>query len=149
MDVNGRKIVYLSGPITGTDDYMERFARAEERLTKRGYAVINPARVCAQLPELEHDQYMQVCVPMIEVADVIYMLKHWEESKGAKMEYFYAQFWSVKILDERDDYDPESSVCGTCQYHDNLISECASYGSFYTRNTHWCSKWERREKGEA
>ena len=24
--------VYISGPITGTDDYMERFAEAEEKL---------------------------------------------------------------------------------------------------------------------
>ena len=43
--------IYLSGPITGTKDYMKRFAEAEQRLTERGHSVINPARVCACLPK--------------------------------------------------------------------------------------------------
>lgn len=35
--------VYISGPITGTEDYMERFAKAEEKLTAAGHQVYNPA----------------------------------------------------------------------------------------------------------
>ena len=28
--------IYISGAITGTDDYMERFAKAEKELTAKG-----------------------------------------------------------------------------------------------------------------
>ena len=42
--------VYLSGAITGTDDYMERFARAQMLLQNEGYSVINPALVNSNMP---------------------------------------------------------------------------------------------------
>ena len=37
--------IYISGAITGTDDYMKRFAKAEKELTEKGYSVVNPAKV--------------------------------------------------------------------------------------------------------
>lgn len=37
--------IYISGAITDTDDYMERFARAQKELESQGYSVINPALV--------------------------------------------------------------------------------------------------------
>ena len=43
--------IYISGAITGTDDYMERFEKAEKELAEKGYSVVNPAKVNAQLPE--------------------------------------------------------------------------------------------------
>ena len=43
--------IYISGPITGTPDYMERFEKAEKELTENGYSVINPAKVNAMLPQ--------------------------------------------------------------------------------------------------
>ena len=46
--------IYISGPISGTDDFMERFASMETRLHELGYAVINPAKECASLPKALH-----------------------------------------------------------------------------------------------
>lgn len=43
--------IYISGPITGTTDYKERFAVAEEKLKANGYEVVNPAKLAAALPE--------------------------------------------------------------------------------------------------
>ena len=37
--------VYISGPITGIDDYMERFSNAEKELKEQGLSVVNPAKV--------------------------------------------------------------------------------------------------------
>lgn len=37
--------LYISGPITGTDDYMERFAAAQKELEEEGWSVVNPALV--------------------------------------------------------------------------------------------------------
>ena len=43
--------VYISGPITGTDDYMERFKEAEAKLREAGYDPVNPAEINSHLPE--------------------------------------------------------------------------------------------------
>ena len=40
--------IYISGKITGTTDYIQRFGRAEKALSN--YIVINPAKGNAQLP---------------------------------------------------------------------------------------------------
>ena len=51
--------IYISGKITGTTDYIQRFERAEKALSK--YIVINPAKVNAQLPiETTWEEYMQM-----------------------------------------------------------------------------------------
>ena len=36
---------YISGPITGTTDYKERFAVAEQAINAAGYVAINPEKM--------------------------------------------------------------------------------------------------------
>ena len=80
--------VYISGKITGTTDFMERFARAEEKLKSEGYAVLNPAYANSYMPEdSTWEEYMKVSMVLLQMADAIYMLNGWEDSKGAKQEY--------------------------------------------------------------
>lgn len=81
-------IVYISGPITGAANYRETFAAAEKRLKEKGYIVLNPAA----LPEgMTHEAYMQICLPMVQVADTVYMLPGWQESRGATAEHTAAR----------------------------------------------------------
>ena len=83
--------IYISGAITGTTDYMERFAKAEKLLMEQGYSVVNPAKVNAQLPEdTTYEEYMKMCFCMLDMCDSIYMLKGWGKSCGANREYGYA-----------------------------------------------------------
>ena len=83
--------IYISGAISGTDDYMERFARAEKELTEKGWSVVNPAKVNAQLPEdTTYEEYMKMSILMLDMCDSVYMLKGWEKSCGANREYGYA-----------------------------------------------------------
>lgn len=91
QDAKNSMRIYLSGPIAGTDDYMERFAKAEERLTEQGYHVINPAKMLASLPSgFEHEEYMLICMGLLTACKTICMLEGWESSPGANREYGYA-----------------------------------------------------------
>lgn len=95
------KRIYISGQITGTTDYMERFAEAEERLAAEGYSVINPAKVNYFLPEgTTWEEYMKMSFCMMELCDSIYLMTGWGKSKGAKREYHYALSRGMEILEE-------------------------------------------------
>lgn len=95
--------IYISGKITGTDDYMHRFLCAERGLS--ALYVINPAKVNAQLPtNTSYEDYMKLSMCMLSMCDAIYMLDGWEDSEGARKEYNYAKEHGYMILfEERKD----------------------------------------------
>ena len=93
--------IYISGAISNTDDFMERFAKVEKELTEQGYSVVNPAKVNAQLPEdTTYEEYMRMSFFMLDMADSIYMLSNYENSKGACMELGYAMAKNMIIMYE-------------------------------------------------
>lgn len=93
--------VYISGAITGTDDYIERFAKAENELIEKGYSVVNPAKVNAQLPQdTTYEEYMKMCFCMLDMCDSIYMLRGFEKSCGAKRELEFAKSEDMEIMYE-------------------------------------------------
>lgn len=90
--------IYVSGPITGTKDYIARFSIASLRLESKGYSVVNPAMVNAMLPkDTTYDEYMAMSFAMMDLCDGIYMLDGWENSKGAKMEFERAKEKGMNI----------------------------------------------------
>lgn len=93
--------IYISGKITGTTDYIQRFESAEKALSKY-HIVINPSKVNAQLPkETTWEEYMKMSICMLEMCNAIYMLKGWEYSKGARLEYEFANSYNYKIIFEK------------------------------------------------
>lgn len=95
------KRVYISGPITGTTDYMERFAKAEKELTARGYSVVNPAKVNGQLPDdTTYEEYMKMSICMLKMCDYIYMMRGWRKSNGARVEHMAACNIGITVLME-------------------------------------------------
>lgn len=83
--------VYISGPITGTHDYMWRFAEAEKQLKADGFSVANPAGLSTIMPaDATYEDYMKMCFTMLDICDAIYMLEGWQNSYGANREYGYA-----------------------------------------------------------
>ena len=93
-----RMRVYLSGPITGRDDYRERFATIEHYLTALEHEVINPTKVSDAFPDLSYGEYMKIDLTLLEMCDAIYMLEDWEQSAGAQLEFHYAKVWKKQIL---------------------------------------------------
>lgn len=90
--------IYISGPITGTDDYMERFDRAEKMLTEAGFSVVNPAKVNAQLPkDTEYGEYMDMSLTMLHMCEAVYFLNNWQNSNGAMIEFEEA-YGNKKII---------------------------------------------------
>lgn len=99
-------MIYLSGSITGTRDYLARFKAAQDFLESRGHSVINPALVNSNLPEsCTHDGYMVVSMATLSLCDSIYLLNGWECSVGAKEEVAYAINRGYKIVLESTFYE--------------------------------------------
>lgn len=82
--------VYISGAITGNDNYKEDFARAERELSAAGHEVINPVKLEDILPQLTYEEYMKLDLALLDVCDAIFMLYDWKKSRGANREYGYA-----------------------------------------------------------
>ena len=68
-----RPRIYIAGPITGTDDYIERFAAAEAKLQKEGNLVVNPTAFSAHLLNAEFDwaEFMSVTLTLMKTCDKV------------------------------------------------------------------------------
>ncbi len=94
--------VYISGAITGADDYVERFKHAEERLRKIHFYVYNPVDINQPMVEsgATYESLMENCLKVIDKVDAVYMLHGWEKSLGANREYGYALASGKYIMQE-------------------------------------------------
>lgn len=88
--------VFISGKMTGLPNYnRDEFNRMEKLLVMMGHTVLNPA--C--LPDgLTQNEYLQICISMLSVCDVIVMLDNWGNSKGATTEKNYADATGKRII---------------------------------------------------
>ena len=91
--------IYISGPITGHDNYWDKFMEAENYLRKKGYSVMNPAGLGVVMPhDATHEEYMNICMDLIGMCDTIYMLDGWQQSTGANREYGFAMAKGMMVI---------------------------------------------------
>lgn len=84
-------ILYLSGPITGVDNYRETFRAAKSQLVTKGYKVINPAEMDGVLHEgANYEDFLDIDLALLAKADVLVQLPDWEHSRGANRELGFA-----------------------------------------------------------
>ena len=89
-------IVYISGPMTGIQDYNHpAFNEAEKKLAKCGYTVLNPATLPIGLKD---EDYMPICLSMLDAADVVALLPGHETSRGSTIEKLYAELMRKPIV---------------------------------------------------
>ncbi len=104
--------IFISGPVTGTTDYMERFSNAQKYLESLGHSVINPVLVTSNLPEdTTRKEYLSLDLTMLCMCDAIYMLCGYGGSKGALAELAAAKSVGCKIFHEADLY--KANLSGT------------------------------------
>ncbi len=90
---------YISGKISGTNDYIARFRLYEEKLKEMGWTVVNPAKVNGEMPEdMSYEEYMVMCETMMSLCGAIFMMPGWEDSTGARYEKEYAKIHKMKIF---------------------------------------------------
>jgi len=87
--------MYISGPITG----LKQFAQAAKQIEAFGHEPVNPCD--NRLPENPSwEDYMVADIIMLFKCDGIYLLKGWEDSKGARIEHFIAQECGIEIINQ-------------------------------------------------
>lgn len=98
MKNENETVIYLSGKITGQANYKELFEEAKKDAEDKfpGATTINPAEI--SLPEIcDWDDYMSICLRLLDKANIIYLLDNWLESKGARKEYITAFQKGLKV----------------------------------------------------
>lgn len=98
--MEGRVKIYISGPISGTDDYRERFSKAEAILKNKGHIPVNPIYMDAYQEALTYDEIMYFDLDLLSKCDAIVMLKGWRNSMGANREWGYAYAQDLMIFEE-------------------------------------------------
>lgn len=91
--------IYISGKISGTKDFRERFQKAEENLKKDGWDTINPVAIGDLLPaSTTYKQFMEIDLKLLTMCEAIYLIPGWETSEGAKTERQLAEALGLVIL---------------------------------------------------
>ncbi len=105
--------VYISGPITGVENWQDNFLAAEKELLELSgdFVVVNPATLSKNLEKLfatlektpDYTDYMRKDIKELSYCSAICLLPGWKRSKGARMEYRIAKILNMQILE----YKPE------------------------------------------
>ncbi len=107
--------IYISGGITGVEDYKANFQLAEEGLIYTGNfeEVANPVTIGEKItfPECikEKDKYkvfMREDLKVLLKCTHIYMLDGWKSSRGALIEIIVAKICGIHMVFQNDRNDP-------------------------------------------
>ena len=103
--------IYISGGITGVENWQDIFMAAEQDLILRLHArlfIFNPVKIAK---DLEHSfkvnigkmpgytDYMREDIKILARCNAICMLPGWKRSKGARLEYRIAKILNMQILE--------------------------------------------------
>jgi len=97
-------MVYIAGSITNCKNYEDRFEKAEKYLCNLGYdEIINPVKFAKKLPnypKLAPEIYYNITTALLKECDMVYLLKNWNKSLGARNELKYALENGYQVITE-------------------------------------------------
>lgn len=84
--------IYIAGPITGTEDYIERFIAANTAIIRKGHEAVNPVFINRVIPTvgetaISYGHIMNICKALLGACDAIYLMPGWQRSNGARIEH--------------------------------------------------------------
>lgn len=93
--------VYISGRITGNPRYKEQFSEAALCLSEcdEVAGIVNPAVLDLDEGATWSD-YMKIDIVLLTECDMIFMLKGWRRSRGARLEHKIAKALGLKVVYE-------------------------------------------------
>ena len=97
--------IYISGPITGTADFKERFEAAAQKIRENGHEAVNPVKLHDILDPATTTwaQYMSAALGLLYACDAALFLPGWQLSKGATKERNAARNGGLLIFDDPED----------------------------------------------
>lgn len=118
------KRLYLSGKISGDENFMQKFAGKEKELTEKGFLVFNPAKH----PNMfSWEDFMELDLLALKKCDSVYFMSDWKDSRGAKIEYEEAVRLGKEIFFEEKEREVK---------HSKVIPKktAVGYKVFYLKN---------------
>lgn len=98
------KVVYISGPISGAENFKEKFSHAAAWAKGKGARlVLNPAELPAGW---DYGHYMAACLALVEQSDVVVALPGSGASLGARRELEHAKRRNVPTVSGPFEDDP-------------------------------------------
>lgn len=109
--------IYLSGPMSGVNDYREAFEAAAMELTKVGHRVINPAELTQVAPEkaLSRTDFLLLDLQLLAAADCMLMMPGWRGSSGCLAEHAFARAVGIEIHEYEPPVPDACPIGGCCE----------------------------------
>lgn len=92
--------IYISGKITGIEEMAPiLFEEVEQLYVDMGHGVVNPMKL-----NHNHDKswkaYMREDLIALKTCTHIHLLDNWQDSRGARIEQWYAQRYAIKYAND-------------------------------------------------
>ena len=91
--------IFISGAITNNPNYKKDFERGVKWAysVDKNPAIFNPADLRIGFDNVD---YMKIGFAAMECCNIVFFLKGWENSKGARLEYEYAKYLGLACFFE-------------------------------------------------
>lgn len=99
-----RTKIYIAGPVSGLPNYNHHaFVQAAHEVHALGFDAINPHTLCRHANPDDWHACLKICLHHLVLCNGIYMLKGWQNSRGATLERSVAMQLNIPVhysLDE-------------------------------------------------
>ena len=125
METITKKRIYIAGCYSDGDTLLiseqkenaRMFRKAQVKLTLEGWAVINPIEMDWRMAREEGITYQDVMdsdIAIIDGCHAIFMLKGWENSRGAVREHTFAKEKGLEIIYQDCEHKKIIKKCDDC-----------------------------------